>query len=183
MIVMIRGTNGSGKSHVVRTILAEGRKISEHLEGSTLIRLPRVTRPVLTIGPYIAGRSMGGCDCIRQPSKIYTLIDLALLQRWHVLLEGVVLATKPFLAYHEQGLDVRMMLLDPPLTACREQIAARQKIKGHASRLSARAMESKLERAREMYRLARAAGMTAVRFDEAGSPVPARWVAYQLRRA
>lgn len=183
MIIVIRGTNGCGKSHTVREILKQGRKISDHAEGSTLIRLPRVARPVLIIGPYIPGRSMGGCDCIRQPSKIYLLIDQALSKNWHVILEGVVLATKPYLQYYRQKVDVRMMLLDPPLSACIENITIRQKIKGHASKLSKAAMLGKQTRAREMFAKAREAGMIAVRFDDPGSPVPARWVAYQLRRA
>jgi len=184
MIIVIRGTNGCGKSHTVREILKQGRRIkAELIEGSSLIRLPRVTRPVLIVGPYIPGRSMGGCDCIRRPSHIYALIDAALLKEWHVLLEGVVLATTPFLKYHATGIDVRMMLLDPPIAACREQIDRRQKLKGHVSKLSERAMLAKQAKARDMYAQVRAAGMTAVRFDEAGSPVPARWVAYQLRRA
>lgn len=182
MIIVIRGTNGSGKSHTVRTILAQGRKISDHDEGSRLIRLPRVKRPVLVIGPYIAGRSMGGCDCIRQPSRIYRLIDLAIAEDWHVLLEGVILATKPYLEYHAEGFDVRFMLLDPPIAVCLDHIDRRQKAKGHTSKLSKSAMKGKQERARAMFSAAKSAGMIAVRFDEP-SRSPSAWVSYQLRRS
>jgi len=181
MIIVIRGTNGSGKSYAVRQILAGGTKIKMLDEESALVHLARVTHPVLIIGPYTKGRSMGGCDCIRQPSKIYKLIDHALFHQWHVVLEGVVLATKPYLEYHEAGEDIRYAFLDPPFQTCLDQITARQRAKGHTSKVSRAAMRRKRERAEEMYVAAKQVGMITTRWTTADAMV--RWVGYQLRRA
>lgn len=182
MIIVIRGTNGSGKSHAVRAILSRGEKVADLAEGSTLIRVPRVKRPVLVIGPYTDGRSMGGCDCIRQPSRIYEQIVEAITEEWHVLLEGVVLATKPYLDYYRDGHDVRYALLNPPLATCLENIRARQKRKGHTSTLSHDAMKGKRRRALMMYDEARKIGMPAIKFTDA--PIDATpWILEQLRSA
>jgi hypothetical protein len=181
MIVVIRGTNGSGKSHAIRAILKRARVIKTGLmEGSTLIRLSSVARPILVIGPYRAERSMGGCDCIRRPFKIYDLIDHAIIQEWHVLLEGVVLATRPYIKYHKEGHDVRYAFFDPPIASCLEHIAKRQKKKGYPSTLSRQAMDGKRERARQMYAEAKRVGMITHRFFE--SPIDATpWILRQLR--
>lgn len=183
MIIVIRGTNGSGKSHAVREILKHRTTtVTFADEESVVIRLPGVARPILVVGPYTDGRSMGGCDCIRRPSKIYDLIQFAIDCRYHVLLEGVVLATKPYLKLFKDGHDVRYAFFDPPIATCRANIRARQKRKGHVSRLSTNAMMSKLNRAREMYADADWMDMPVKRF-----PNPARdavpWIIKQLRSA
>lgn len=181
MIVMWRGTNGSGKSYAMRQILKRKTTIVRHCdEGSLLIRLPQVVRPVLVIGPYTEGRSMGGCDCIRQPSKIYGLIEKAFDNKWHTLLEGVVLATKPYLDYHTDGFDVRYALFDPPFQSCLANIEARQRKKGQFVAVNQDTMRRKLERAREMFEKARMHNMIRRRFYE--SPIDATpWIFRQLR--
>jgi hypothetical protein len=182
MIIVIRGTNGSGKSHTVRRILALGWLMRENLpERSCVIRISRVTRPVLVIGPYEKGRSMGGCDCIRQPSRIYSLIEWAESRGFHAILEGVILATRPYLDFHEQGLDVRYIFLNPPFIQCLRNIRWRQIKKGHASTVSQASMHRKQERAQHMLMCARALGMPAKQFDESSDAV--RWILRSLRNA
>lgn len=185
MIIVIRGTNGSGKSHAVRSLLKKARRVLPSVrgtaEGSSLILIRGVKRPVLIVGPYIAGRSMGGCDCIRRPREIYESIDLAIAKDWHVVLEGVVLATRPYISYKQKdGYDVRYAFFDPPIRTCLERIAERQKLKGHVSELSQDAMQYKLSRAEHMYREAQRVGMVTKRFQR--SPVNALpWILHQLR--
>jgi hypothetical protein len=183
MIIVIRGTNGSGKSHVMRQFLK--RKTATVMfkdEGSTVIRVPGIARPILVIGPYIDGRSMGGCDCIRQPSKIYDLIMWAENQRYHTMLEGVVLATKPYLKLFKDGFDVRYAFFDPPLSRCLANIKRRQQKKGHVSKLSSTAMRGKLERARQMYVDADWMDMPVKRFVNPGQDA-LPWIMKQLRSA
>ena len=183
MIIVIRGTNGSGKSHAVRRLLDAGWLMRENLpEGSCVIRIPRVTRPVLIVGPYEQGRSMGGCDCIRQPSKIYDLIRWAEARKFHVVLEGVVLAERPYCELFRQGHDVRLAIFDPPFTTCLENIRERQARKGHVSQFSIDAMKHKRKRALMMYGEARRIGMPAIKFTEPGFD-GADWILSQLRSA
>jgi hypothetical protein len=180
MIIVIRGTNGSGKSHAVRSLIARSTVMREWGDGSQLLRVSRVTRPVLIIGPYEDGRSMGGCDCIRQPRQIYMWIHRAIRKDWHVVLEGVVLATRPYLQYHAEGIDIRYAFFNPPIVTCTARITERQLRKGHASPLSTRAMRGKLTRAQRMYDEAMQRGMICKEFTR--SPVNALpWILAQLR--
>lgn len=181
MIIVIRGTNGSGKSHCVREVLSKKIDLMRTLaHESQLIQLPKVKRPVLVIGPYTDGRSMGGADCIRRPSEIYDLVERAIEREWHVIVEGVVLATKPWIDYNDNGVDVRYALFDPTFESCVQRIHKRQKIKGHASSFSKISMQSKLNRARKMYDVAQLHGMVTKRFHL--SPVNATmWILQQLR--
>lgn len=181
MIIVIRGTNGSGKSYAVRQVLAKGSIIDSMPERSSVIRLPKVKRPVLVIGPYIDGRSMGGCDCIRRPSEIYELVDRAIKRHWHVLLEGVVLATNPWFEYMDAGEDVRYALLDPPIHECLQNIWQRQRKKGHKSPLSREAMDRKRVKAHIMFIRAKESCMTTARFTDADDVVS--WTFKQLRSA
>jgi hypothetical protein len=185
MIIVIRGTNGSGKSHAVRQILSRrstevtGYRLNQD---STIIKIAGVQRPVLVIGPYIEGRSMGGCDCIRRPSEIYELIMYGENYLFHVLLEGVVLATKPYIDLFDRGHDVRYAFFDPPMSRCLANIRARQRKKGQQVAVSREAMARKLERARAMYVEAEAHGLIVERFrDPARDAVP--WIMKQLRSA
>jgi hypothetical protein len=181
MIIVIRGTNGSGKSYAMRQILKKKSTIVLFAEEqSQVIRLAGVAQPILVIGPYTDGRSMGGCDCIRQPSKIYDLIMWAANRQYHALLEGVVLATKPYLRFYKDGHDVRYAFFDPPLAQCLANIRKRQAKKGQTVRVSRDAMQSKLNRAREMYADADWMGMIVKRFpDPSRDAVP--WILKQLR--
>lgn len=182
MIIVIRGTNGSGKSHAVREMMKHGYVTREDLpEGSCLMKLKRIVRPVLFIGPYEQGRSMGGCDCIRQPSKIYDLIMWAENRRFHAVLEGVVLATRPYMDFYRRGFDVRYAFLDPPFETCLENIRKRQKKRGHESPFSQDAMRYKLSRATDMWRKAREIGMITKRFTTSVEVM--QWSLSQLRSA
>lgn len=182
MIVLIRGTNGSGKSYAVRQILAKSYVLQQSgtLPCQSQLILPsRVKHPVLVIGPYAEERSMGGCDCIRRPAQIYRLIDRAVAREWHVLLEGVVLATKPYLDYASAGHDVRYAFLDPPRRQCLANIDARQALRGRFAEVSSAAMDHKHARAHRMWVDAQREGLVTQRFTDADSVV--RWTLYQLR--
>lgn len=184
MIIVIRGTNGSGKSHAVREILKKGTDVTDDQlnHDSTMIKIAGVPRPILVIGPYVDGRSMGGCDCIRTPSDIYDLIMYGENRRYHVLLEGVVLATKPYIDLFSRGHDVRYAFFDPPIARCLANITKRQRKKGQTIAISRSAMKGKLERARKMFLDAEHHGMITKRFtDPARDAVP--WIIKQLRSA
>lgn len=181
MIIVIRGTNGSGKSYTVRQILAKATETKGTPDGNgMIIRLNDVKRPIVIVGPYIEGRSMGGCDCIRQPSKIYNLVEWADDRAYHVILEGVVLATRPWFKYRkEQNMDVRYAFLDPHTEDCLLNIRNRQAKKGHISTISREAMENKRARAHMMFIEAKNTCMPTKRFTEAKETV--KWIREQLR--
>jgi hypothetical protein len=181
MIIVIRGTNGSGKSSAVRALIDRSTDTEPYAPPmSQIIYLPGVRRPIVIVGPYTKGRSMGGCDCIRQPSLIYAALQWAEAENYHAVLEGVVLATRPYLQYFKRGVDVRYAFFDPPLARCLANIKRRQQRKGRVSPISMTAMRTKLARAREMYVDADWMGMTVKRFtDPRRDAVP--WILKQLR--
>lgn len=184
MIIVLRGTNGSGKSHAVRRVLERATEMQRTPDGNGIrIRLADVKRPIVVVGPYTDYRSMGGCDCIRQPTKIYRLVEWAVDRSYHVLLEGVVLATRPWFEYLEQGEDVRYGFIDTPTIACLANIAARQARKGTTVKVSKDAMHKKWLRALDMYERAvrtKTPGMLAARLDSGTAAY--KWTLEQLRK-
>lgn len=123
---------------------------------------------------------MGGCDCIRPVSLIYDAIDHAWVRNWHVVLEGAVLAAKPFLEYHRQGRDVRFILLDPPLRSSLARIKARQKQKGQVTPFSPEVIAERGRIAHDAYVEAGQIGMTTMQFHTPFiDAVP--WILAQLR--
>lgn len=168
MIIIVRGTNGSGKTHAIRGVFRymRDRHPERVKEFGTLIYLKNVARPVLVIGPYERMRSMGGCDCIRQPRKIYELIDLAHKNDWHVVMEGVVLAEKPYAQMFKNGRDVRMIGLFLPIKRCLAHIQARQARKGRVNIISRGAMLSKEWKAKQAVFNAKNLGMLTTIFEQ-----------------
>jgi hypothetical protein len=96
VLISIRGTNGSGKSTIVRTILLDcgqrpifgllGPKRPEAYE--THIR--DVRRPTYTLGPYLT--STGGVDNVQPYDHILTLIE-KYAAKGNVLFEGVIVGS------------------------------------------------------------------------------------------
>jgi hypothetical protein len=96
MIISLRGTNGSGKSTVVRELMDAGKVSPIH--GALGVRnpeayrvlLPGVKQPLYVLGPYNV--ECGGCDRIIPYDLIIALID-KYAARGNVLFEGVIVAS------------------------------------------------------------------------------------------
>lgn len=133
MIINIAGTNGSGKSTVVRnlmnhcklqeTVLTEGR---EHPLGY-VVRLAECRRPIYIVGAYVYGT--GGADTIKRlgVEPIFQLVEDK-ARDYHVVYEGA------FVMNHTRGpalvskLDTEfyVLLLTTPLEVCFQEINKRR---------------------------------------------------------
>lgn len=141
-LINVRGTNGSGKSTIVRGLLAKAR-VRRPIYGVLGIRQPEAYRlmfgdadePLTVIGPY--DRETGGCDSV-QP---YSLI-LDLIQKYSmmgaVLFEGVLVST----CWGEIGEELEswgdeayVLFLDTPVEECIRSTEARRARKGNDKEL------------------------------------------------
>lgn len=125
MIIDIRGTHGSGKSHTVHQLLA--RYSHEKTAEGTLVP---------ELGLFILGhydRACGGCDGISTAARVTELVRWGQGAFRHVMLEGILVA-HTFKRYRDLALEFseyRFYFLDTPLDKCienvRKRIAARGK--------------------------------------------------------
>lgn len=156
MIILIRGTNGAGKTYAVRqvisTALVRERATFDRQHGSTINKIPGVKKRVLVVGAYPEGLSMGGSDKIRHHRDIYALINKGIERGYHVIIENVQIAARPFYQFQSWGNDVRLVLIDPPLHTCRANVLNRQKERGRIVALSKTAHIAKHKKAWSMFR-------------------------------
>ena len=101
MIINIRGTNGSGKSFIARTLIEQEETFLKRVrlctregpmgpEGGILAySLPRLKLTI--IGPY--DTDCGGCDAIKTQDEVCAAVMEAAGRTKHVLYEGVIVST------------------------------------------------------------------------------------------
>ena len=138
MIVNIRGTHGSGKSTVVKSIMALA---------DTIIEVPNLHKPKKPLGYFVTmrgGRSLyvvgsyetacGGCDAIQPYADIWPRVENAAERGWDVLFEGALVSS----SYGEIGRssekfgeDFVFAFLNTPLDVCLARIVQRRAAKGN----------------------------------------------------
>lgn len=148
MIISIRGTNGSGKSTIVRSILKKGNvyplygMLGPKLPEAERLQLPRAKVPTYVLGPYPAA-GFGGCDLISTivsrpqtdsllPNTTNDSVE-GLIARYapkgHVLFEGVVVSYmygQVGLLMEKWGKDSVFLFLDTPLEECIRRVEDRR---------------------------------------------------------
>lgn len=168
MIINIRGTGGSGKSTVVRDVMARYETVTaRHVTGR---RRPAGYLCARPDGPslYVPGHyetPCGGCDTITSPNEVFDAIEAQAAQGHDVLYEGIIVqdAFDRTLYLHKQhGLVV--LGLRVPIEVCLESIRTRRSERGDQRELNPK---NTIGRQRSVER-----SMTRLR--EAG--VDARWV-------
>src|SRR5262249_15014544 len=96
MLVNLRGTSGSGKSTVVRKLMAQCmRKPIYDMFGLRQPEAYKLTlpQPAFVIGPYTKRPNLcGGCDRILPFALVPQLIE-KYAQHGHVVFEGLLIAT------------------------------------------------------------------------------------------
>ena len=133
----MRGTNGSGKSTVVRGLLGSAsRKIP--IYGLLGPRMPeayellfkKVEKPVYVLGAYEI--PTGGCDLIQPYDLILDLIR-KYADKGHVIFEGVLVSSsygRVGTLMEQWGHDAVMAFLDTSLEDCINNVEGRRKVKG-----------------------------------------------------
>ena len=132
MIISIRGTNGSGKSTIIRTLLKEHKHkpiygvLGPRMPEAYEVKVPRSKAPVYVLGPYVT--SSGGCDSVQPYELIIELIE-KYGAKGHVVFEGVIVTSvygRVGILLEKWGMSAVFMFLDTTLETCLERIEARR---------------------------------------------------------
>ena len=131
MIISLRGTSGSGKSHLVRSVTSRYERHREwHKDG-------RLKPYYVTHGRSATGRVLvvpghyeianGGIDTIKTLDEAYSIVRWAARQDFDVLMEGKNMSDG---VGHIHGLmcekfDCRVVHLDVPVEQCIESVRER----------------------------------------------------------
>jgi thymidylate kinase len=133
VLISLRGTNGSGKSTVIKALF-EACPPKRKINGVLGIRLPeayelsvpKCKKPVFVLGPYVT--ACGGCDRLIPFDIIPPLIE-KYAKRGHVIFEGVIVAS----IYGQVGALMEkykkqsvMLFLDTTLEECIERVQSRR---------------------------------------------------------
>lgn len=134
MVINVRGTSGSGKSTIVRGIMAMGdvSPIGESAKkpDGYIVRIPGRERNVMVVGPYVT--ACGGCDAISTQDEICNRIR-AYSTLGDVLVEGLLMSHS-FARYvaldrelfARDGTHCVWAFLDTPLEVCLDRVRARR---------------------------------------------------------
>ena len=133
MLISLRGTNGSGKSTVIRALFAESSKpkpkfgiLGARLPEAYELTLPKIKKPVYVLGPYTT--ACGGCDRLI-PFDIIPPLITKYAEKGHVIFEGVIVAS----IYGQIGTlleqfkkDAVFLFLDTTLEECISRVKSRR---------------------------------------------------------
>lgn len=122
-VVNIRGTSGSGKSTIVRAVMAlystrSAVRVKER-KRPIMYLCSRIDAPTLAvIGHYET--DCGGTDTINGMDAIYGLVRQASAAGYNVLFEGLLSSAEKNRAIklHQDGLDLSVLHIDIPLEEC-----------------------------------------------------------------
>lgn len=135
MIINIRGTNGSGKSTVVREVMrvfGPARPIYGLLGAGRpeAYRLGGMVTPWFVVGPYDV--PTGGVDAVGGPKRVLVLLD-KYANRGHLLFEGAMISDHVGVVGQwllSRASDVLVAYMSTPMETCVSRILTRRKVRG-----------------------------------------------------
>jgi hypothetical protein len=134
VIVNLRGTHGSGKSTVARTVIDRfGGVPDPGPKGRPLgyvVTVPRLAAPLYVVGSYET--ACGGCDGIQPYGDIWPRVVVA-AAHGHVLFEGALVSSSYGnigRASEAYGDEFVFAFLSTPLDVCLGRVAARRRARG-----------------------------------------------------
>ena len=148
MIINIRGTSGSGKTHTVRSFLEKHSPdlVIPGIDGRTAAHVVNYNMvPVFILGSY--GNKCGGCDTIRTQDQVCSYVR-HFSQFGHVIFEGLLISHS-FMRYYqlykelheEHGIPFVFARMDTPLETCIERVKQRRMEKGNMKPLNTKNTE------------------------------------------
>lgn len=136
MIINVRGTSGSGKTTVVRELMARANlvaKIGDNAKKPDAYRLAFPLFDLYVIGSY--ENVCGGCDAISTQDEICNRVR-CYAPMGHVLLEGLLMS-HVFSRYAALAMELQRQeissifgFLDTPLDVCLARVNARREARG-----------------------------------------------------
>lgn len=134
MIIQLRGTNGSGKSTIVREVMSHF-KMQKHFRGTRRQPIGYSStgidkRKLWVVGHYET--DCGGCDTITSLDDVYSEVDHAWNAGYNVLYEGIMASGeyRRCVNLHKQTKDVYVLALDVPVEVCIPAIIQRREQNG-----------------------------------------------------
>lgn len=140
MIINIRGTSGSGKTHLVREVMSryQGSKMRVREDGRKqpigyLLQRPGEIKGLAVIGHYET--VCGGCDTIAKMERIFELVRFSASHGHDVIFEGLLISAdvNRHVTLYEwaRGEDIPMevVALTTPLQLCLDSVNARRRAK------------------------------------------------------
>lgn len=134
MIIQIRGTSGSGKTHAMREVMSKYTGwLAYHRSGR---RRPLYYRRenVYVLGGYES--VCGGCDTLNGVKEVYELIQSFYTTDKIVLCEGLLLSEDVKWTTQLRIEDLKVLFLTTPLDICLSRIEQRRKLKGNEKPLN-----------------------------------------------
>ena len=143
MIINVRGTGGSGKSTLVRQVMAR----YPHVEPEFILGRKRPIGYVCAragfpdlyvIGSYET--PTGGCDTIGTPAQAFAIVDERARQGDDVLFEGIIVqdSLRRLIELNQAHAGVVVVFLNVPLDVCLASIATRRIERGTVKALNPR---------------------------------------------
>lgn len=133
--INIRGTSGSGKSHLVKSVMSlYNRKLPQYTKARRrpigYVMERDNGEPLYVVGHY--EELCGGCDTIIGLDAIYDEIEAALLDlKMNVIFEGLIVCSDVERCIKLSEIaDLLVIELDTPLNECLDNIQDRRYIRG-----------------------------------------------------
>lgn len=129
-VVSLRGTSGSGKTHLAREVMAKYKlRFAIHIANRKQpyyyeFRKTPKGKPLYVLGHYET--ACGGCDTIKTADEVFALVD-KLRKEGDVLFEGLLLSTE--VNRTVAAGDIHNVFFDVPVVQCLSQINARRRAK------------------------------------------------------
>lgn len=137
MIINLRGTHGSGKTTLVRKVMAQFRKCRPvFIEGRRHPIGYVCDKRVFVVGHY-EGDASGGCDTVPKVDLMFDMIRKYADRGYHVLFEGILAqhsATR-ILELRDEGYRVRIVQLNIPIKRAIRSVKDRRRRRGNAKPL------------------------------------------------
>ncbi len=142
MIISVRGTNGSGKSTVVRGLMERGAAkpifgvLGPSRPEAYKLLLAFVAEPVFVIGPYVS--ETGGCDSVHPFKLIIELLN-KYSKQGHIVFEGMMISDtygRIGVLLERWGLQAVFAFLPTPLDECIRRVEQRRINRGNQKPLN-----------------------------------------------
>lgn len=174
-VINLRGTGGSGKSTVVRRIMALATTKIPSFEPERRQPIGYFIHFKTPPNLYIPGHyetACGGCDTIKTPDRVYELVRYAVNMGLNVLYEGIIVQddikrcldlNRELRARRQNG--VLVIELDTKIDDCLAGIQARRDERGEAKPLNPKNTVDRMQRVHRSCFKLRDAGVNVLRLS------------------
>lgn len=135
MIVNVRGTHGSGKTTMVRSIMQMYTCKPIYMDGRRQpigYRCKREGHPPLFVPGHYENPDGGGCDTIQHVDVMFGVINRHAKKGYDILYEGIVAqhSTPSVFKLKDRGYKIRVVVIRIPMKKALRSVIKRRKARG-----------------------------------------------------